>query len=74
METSADEALHSDTQLCKTKFDWLDFNRFTNNECISFGVKSAGDIDIAISVRALAFTENREKVVYTDPAFRRKGT
>lgn len=58
METSVDEALHSDTQMCKTEFDWLDFNRFTNNECISFGVKSAGDIDIAITVCALVYTEN----------------
>jgi hypothetical protein len=49
METSSTDALHSSTQTCKTNFDWLDFNRFNNNECLSFGVKTDGSIDIALA-------------------------
>jgi hypothetical protein len=50
METSSDEALHADTQDCKSRFDWQDFNRFSTGECLSFGIRTPADIDIAIAV------------------------
>ena len=49
MEADPLASLHSDTQTCKTeRFEWLDFNRFSTNECLSFGVKTDGDVDVAI--------------------------
>ena len=49
MSTDAQGSIHSSTQQCKPEFVWQDFNRFFNGDCVSFGVRTAGDIDVALA-------------------------
>ena len=50
MEMSSSEAaLHADTQGCSTSFEWRDFNRFSDNECLSFNTQTDGNVNLAIS-------------------------
>lgn len=49
MVASSKAAMHASSQDCRPNFAWKDYNRFSNNQCLSFGVRSPGDIDIAIT-------------------------
>jgi len=49
MSTGAQAAIHNTDQECRPEFKWQDFNRFFNGDCVSFGIRTAGDIDIALA-------------------------
>ena len=49
MVASSKAAMHASSQDCKPNFAWKDYNRFSTNQCLSFGVRSPGDIDIAVA-------------------------
>ena len=46
---SSAQAMHATSQQCDTNFHWRDYNRFSASQCLSFGIRSPGDIDIALA-------------------------
>jgi len=49
MVVSSKDAMHSTSQDCGANFRWRDYNRFSQNECLSFLVRTPGAIDVAFA-------------------------
>jgi len=49
MVASSKDAMQATSQTCSDHFHWRDYQRFNNNQCLSFGSRTNGGIAVSLA-------------------------